>query len=653
MSPMGKRLVVESLTLRTATDEAIYRFSAGVTAVSGPIGSGKSSLLELIKYALGGRAQVMPAVRDNVTLLVLRVRIGDEYLELTRALGGRLIDVVDLKTQERKATWATTNRKNVPYAGRELLTAAGIRSDLRVPRRRSRPMGDTVAITFYDVYRYLYLDQNNIDNNIVGHNDPNLNVKRIAVFELLYGLSNPRLLELTAERGRWAQEAERVRVAARNVQQFLRSNLELDPETLDIRLAEARQRLESAEVRLADLRSGASAVEADTDVVREIATLRSRLDDLEEERRATYLDIEKDRSVLAQLELDELALRREEEAAGSLTGLEFTRCPRCLQSIEDRRIESGHCLLCTQAQPIADADSSAELRRIRDQRTETNQLLAEDLVVLERTSAESEGLRSRFSQLLELAGDRLRQPADPLLDEVADASRTLAEASADMAAIVAARSRWASYRQLNSEGDEAEAVSVKLAREEAELRLAIEENSTRIDDLSAVFNETLASLRDPWYQEAYIRSRQGRNDDYLPMVDNEPFDLLSVGGARKTLVNLAYHLANLSMAVAERIDVLMPTFLIVDSPRKNVGAGTLDRSVVHAVYDRLRTLQDASGNDFQIIIVDNELPLDVAKWVRASIELDYDHPLVPGVRHPSREGLEVETMGDESTVELV
>jgi len=284
------------------------------------------------------------------------------------------------------------------------------------------------------------------------------------------------------------------------------------------------------------------------------------------------------------------------------------------------------------------------VNQIRDQRKETQALFEEDTTDLERITQEADNLRDRLARALELSEQRTRIPADPLLDDIADASRAAAEATALLDIVVAAQARWASHRQLTTEADEADRIADNIAKEEARLRLQLEQNTTRLADLSQVFNEILASLRDPWYREAHVDSKT-----YLPVVDGEEFDLLSVGGARKTLVNLAYHLANLSMSISERENVLMPTLLIVDSPRKNVGEGTLDRTVVEAIYRRLHTLQDASGDRFQIIIADNELPQTARSWVRSHIQLDYDHPFVPGVVHP---GEDVETLGDQSTVDL-
>jgi AAA domain len=643
---MGQPLIIESLTIYTDSEFATYSYSPGVTAVAGPIGSGKSSMLELIKYGLGGRARVMPAIRDNVQRITLRIRIGTSHLELTRELKAHTIDVTDATTGERVGTWATTNRKNMPRVGEELLAAVGLPRDLRIPRRMTRPTAETVKVSFYDVYRYLYLDQNSIDNNVIGHNDPNLNIKRIAVFQLVYQLTSERIVELATDRGRLYQQAQHTREAARHVREFLAANDEPDPIRLNIQRQEAEEQLARAESRLRDLRTRQLRISPEGSLAREIAAARARLAELEDQAASLTRDIEKDNSVLAQLDLDEGAIKREESASQSLSGLEFACCPRCLQSLEGRAVGLGICLLCCQELPDHGERTVIDLKRIQDQRKETTGLLREDVANLEHVMAEIGSLRSNLAEFLIQEERRNAEPSSPVLDEVSDVSRNAAVAAARVQQIIASQGRWASYERLVQEADETEEIAARLKVEEDLLRLQLNENLSKVADLSLTFNDILSGLRDPWYKEAHVDM-----ETYLPMVDNEPFDLLSVGGARKTLVNLAYHIANFMMSLSEGYTVLLPTLLIIDSPRKNVGEAALDRSVVEAVYRRLRALQDAMAHHprgFQIIIADNEPPQSARAWLPKIIELDYEHPLVPGVSHP---GEEVETIAPDSAEE--
>ena len=57
---MSQPLIIKRLIVYTDSHSATYDFAAGILVIAGPIGSGKSSMLELIKYGLGGRALIMP-----------------------------------------------------------------------------------------------------------------------------------------------------------------------------------------------------------------------------------------------------------------------------------------------------------------------------------------------------------------------------------------------------------------------------------------------------------------------------------------------------------------------------------------------------------------------------------------------------------------
>lgn len=100
----------------------------------------------------------------------------------------------------------------------------------------------------------------------------------------------------------------------------------------------------------------------------------------------------------------------------------------------------------------------------------------------------------------------------------------------------------------------------------------------------------------------------------------------------KATTNVAYYLAVLATALRDR-DVLTPDFMMLDSIRKDYGAGDKDLARAERVYTYLRTLQqmrdrgDALAADFQLLVVDNDLPPDFAQ-VFNTIRIDPDRPLV-------------------------
>lgn len=627
---MGKQLIIESLEIRTDTHAKTYEFRTGVNAVTGPVGSGKSSMLELLKYGLGGSAKVMPAVRDHVRLVKTTCRAGDEHWELTRELRSHVIQVTDLKTQEPLGTWAASNRQNMRKVGAELLDALDLPSDWRIPKSRKKPTDETVPVSFWDVYKYLYLDQNRIDSNVIGHDDANLNNKRIAVFELIYGLANEQTVQLLTERGRLRAQARDMRKNATAILGFMQDMGDPDPAQLRAQRMGLVKELERSRLRLAAARDAAHEGLVSADTLHALSDERARLEDLQAHRDALKASVEKARSVKAQLTLEEQRIRRRSAASASLSGLEFVQCPRCLQGLPESRFEEGHCHLCGQFQHSDESAKpvGAQLNVVREQRRETDALAAQDAIEIERLNAEIELAEASVMAQLRTASVNNGTSPIPFIGDLEHAATQVVEAEAAIQRVQEVESRWATQTGLHADADSLEVRARELETKEAGLRLALSENATFLDELSTLFNEILHDLRLPWLSEGYIDPT-----DYLPIVNGEPFDKLAVGGGRKTIVNLSYHLANLYMSLSEGPDMLLPTLLVVDSPRKNVGEAALDREVVKAVYARLRTLQTLSRDKFQIIFADNDMPAEASHWVSEHIVLNYENPFVPGVAH--------------------
>ncbi|USQ77806.1 AAA family ATPase [Ornithinimicrobium cryptoxanthini] len=627
---MGKRLVIESLEVRTDTRSVTYVFRTGVNAVTGPVGSGKSSMLELLKYSLGGSAKVMPAVRDNVQSVKVKFRAGDEHWEFTRALRSHVVQVFDLKTQESLGEWAATNRQNSRKVGPALLDALGLPPDWRIPKSRKNPTDETVPVSFWDVHKYLYLDQNSIDASVIGHKDANLNNKRIAVFELIYGLANARTVELLTERGKRRAEASALRKSAEAVSAFLQDMGDPDPAELTARKAGLLIELGRSKDALNEARNAAQSGLVSAETLNALGSKRAHLEDLLAQRDALQVAVAEAKSVTAQLNLEEQRIKRSSGASRSLSGLEFVQCPRCLQGLPYGRFDDGHCHLCGQAQEPDANDNAADslLKVLREQRRETKDLADADEATLEGVSAQIELAEQAVLSQLRAASNSDEPRALPYIGSLEQAVAQVAVTEAAIQRIDDVEKRWATHDGLHKEADNLDVIARGMAKEESRIKLGLREDTPLLAGLSELFDEILRGLRDPWFNKAHVDTT-----DYLPIVDGEPFDMLAVGGGRKTIVNLAYHVANLYMSLSERTDMLLPTLLIVDSPRKNVGEGALDRAVVESIYSRLRTLQDASRDDFQMIFADNDMPTEASKWVSQHISLDYDNPFVPGVVH--------------------
>jgi hypothetical protein len=631
----------ERLELLTNTGVSVYEFKPGLNVVTGDYATGKSSLFELIRFALGSRsAEIMPDIRRNLHSASLALTVGGEELVLTRINESNSIRVVSGAGLDEVWT-ATTGR--LPRAGIRLLELL----QFPVTRLARRSGAASEPLTFYDLYRYLYLPQRDVNSSVAGHADTMIRRKRQAVFEIAYGLVDSEVHDLEVRAAELRRSKEDLSSAAAAVQRFMTEAGARDLAELEVDESKARREFGEAEKRLEHaLDLGRQVFGDDQGALRtRLREFRARTADLEAEAVALEITVEKGKSVVAQLQLDEEGEIRAGLAAVSLSSLEFTRCPRCLQSIRDRTMLAGHCILCGQRQETTDTDVGLEerLNRIRAQRLEAEALLADDEGSLAYVMR---GLATARAELNEIAGELERQidPArlQPSLDMSTEAATSRELARSRLRAVERDRDLWSRYHGMLADIKNLDQ-SIHDCEEEVRCRRAgLEENRSRIADLSTVFDEEVRQLGIVGYRHARIDDRS-----YLPIINDDSFDDLSVSGARKTLANVSFYLANLSMAMADSA-ILMPSAVILDSPRTSLGDTRGDVEAGWRLYFRMHTLCLAYPH-CQIIVADNGLPNIPrnmrSEFVRSTniLELSYERPLLRDVPYPGRD--QVETVG--------
>lgn len=627
------RIVIRELRLEGGNEQVAYPFQAGVNLVLGSVGTGKSSLLELIKYALGGSGVLSGAVREGVSAAVLRVDLqGQPYL-FRRDVDGRELEIrsgISGALIERAHIIGTKYERGISEA---LLEILGL-PRLEVPRSRAAPTAETTPVTFFDVLAYVYARQVEIDRSVVNHLDPVREPKRRATFEMLYGLTNERVAAIQRQIGNLRTAIDDARRRNRDVAAFLTAADEPAEDELRLELESLGLQLRDATERLSQLRDGVrgKTTFAEEDRI-ELAWLEDQLDLVSRDEANAHSEMARLEGVIAQLELDSQRIARSLRAGVALAPIEYVVCPRCLQSIRDREQDVGVCVLCGQADDptVNDARLEAERARIADQ-------IAESVALHGKSRSDLKQVQSNAAQLQRLSSivraridERTTAFVSPLMDEIETASRDVERLAARRGAVSRSLELWGRHRQGVGELKELQSQLDSARKDLNEAQSELEEGQQRIRLLSDLFDELLRNFNYPWYERARIDPHT-----YLPVVNEEPFEQAS--GGMKTLINLAYHLAGLRYAIRHR-DSHLPLFLMVDSPRKNLGAENVDdKHIASQIYLRFRNMQDTNPTDFQMIVADNDVPLAAAEF--HATKLSYDRPLIPWVRHPGPDEVE-------------
>lgn len=627
---------INLIELGTTDGPVLYTFSSPLTVLVGPVGVGKSTLFDLLKFALGGKVQLAEVAVHFINFVRVEIAAGDERYSLRRSVGSeksKTVQVVDLITQDKLPDQSVDHARE-PSVSSLLLRALGIPTEMRAAAKSKTTARAGSRITFNDIFSFIYLQQGEINQAIASSDESYREPKRKAVFELLFGLTDESILAMRSQLGTLNGELAQAKRDYSTVLEFLRDSKTANREDALAEQVAAQRAEEMANAELARLRDLVDPV-----VDRETQTLRDLLGEAEDglangRQHATsnaqhQVDLINERRRVVR-EMDRL--RRLRDAGHRLADFEFVSCPRCMQDVSKRDIAEGQCRLCMQPDPASDhdghtnSDASYEERQLQDQLSEIDQQIEDSAALqvdLQAAVGHREALVESLSKRIE---ERTRDRISPQLQVFNDAALRLGEARSAQRTIEATLRQW-------DRADDVGRIAKRVAGEVESLRNRVEaaeellqaRRKSLFTDLSEEFAATVGAIGIPGVTTASISP-----STYLPILNNDSYVKLSpAGGGIRTATQVAYWITLVTVALRRR-DTIYPAFLLVDSPRLSMNDNP---ELEGPIYRRLRTQVDADGVRLQIIVGDNTIPPEY-RGSYTQIDFSYSNPTVATVAHP-------------------
>lgn len=619
----------------------------------GEIGAGKSSIVRLIDYCLGGELTMTPALQSEFVGASITMDVGGHLLKLDRDRGANQV----------VASWATTEGEyqvvvpardpagvvlpetEVEVVSDLLFHLAGLRPP-RVRRGITKPDSGLQRLSFRDLFWYCYLDQEEIDSNFFNLDadaDQWRRLKSRNVLRYILGIHAERVAELEQE----LEDVRRSKIDAEASGKALRQTLQ---EAGIGSRAEIANRLTGLETRLQELtaliaegreRARTHASHAADDLRRRARELSSELESVDIAKREIMETLVLDRRHLNEITALATKIRRIGGARAVLNGVEFEKCPRCAQTLPER--PPATCTVCGQADP--DLDASPD--EIEQTRADVASRSAELREVIERQAAQLQALRRRGEELADSKQEVDRRLTDALITyDSAYLAGTL-ELERERAAVIEEHRFLDRLVRLPTKVEELSELASALAVKESALRAEIQ----ALREASEKDQQNLSMLKE-LFLNCLLRSKLSgfaESDEvrfeapaFYPEVLSADLGDMTItsfategSGGKKTLFKCCFALA--VHRLARQIGAVLPTLLIIDSPMKNISERE-NRTQFEGFHQLMYELAESELAETQFILVDKEFcppPATfggevVSRHMR--VDDDIEPPLIPYFR---------------------
>lgn len=615
------KLKINYLILVGINKNYVVPFDYGLNIIYGDSDTGKSSILNLINYCLGAsHIDTYEEIESKGQYCLLDLNLLGIRYTIKRNIFNPKADIevyhggydnIDDSFPKYYAPNYTQNAEDGNFS--EFLLQAMRIPLIKIKEAPSKEITKMVNLSFRDIFKYNYLDQDRIGSKKLFGENYTVIVRLKETFKLMYNVLDGQITELEGRISVIQADKNTIATKNKSVASFLQ-------ETKVETLAELTEKKETLENQLVSLNSAIK--EIDSEIIsgsEELNYLRKEINEIEIQIRKAY----QDKSSI-ELEIKQnIALRN--EYRNDIRKMEATiEALEKFPKIADKKLD---CPLC---------DSLVNVSKLKEHfnNTDTNSIRGE----LNSLKRRMRDLDSIYKNLKEIENQKAKE-INESTSQLEEMRILLDKQTVDIVSPYLSQRESLSYLAGSLRSD------IKNIQHFYKIRIQQSINDAEIIELEKTveeLKETLLSLKKDAPSLDIILTDLGNKvkdilvfvgvknptnisispKTYLPIIRGRDYDKITSGGVR-TVSSVAYFISLMIYAIENPVNY--PSFLMIDTITKYLGKvkerdleftnrledeieGMTDSEKNENIYKYLLTL-DKHRESFQLIVVDNDIPI--------------------------------------------
>jgi DNA repair exonuclease SbcCD ATPase subunit len=608
-------IVIQRLIIQGTRKNYVAKFEEGLNLIWGDMDSGKSSILNLIDYCLGGK---------NSNLLYGEMKTYGRVAFLEVDLNGTELiferDILSESSPIKVYTCTFENRSlNYPMlmsASPNKIMPDGWVSDFildnlgiaKVSMKESRFRDDASSdrLSFRDLMKLLYLKQTRVGSDaLLDYQSPVVFNKNVEVQKFVFNIYDDKLSGLQSELAKESSELIDLDKNERFIEKFLR-DVNIDTEKLVVVV----DQVELHDARLSELEDGLQLLKSDfalsTDVGLEISTAVSRMRN----------EIRQVESVLVEIDSKyENFVKLGNTYRFDLDALQLSKLSRSVMHVDQNNDNSVPCPLCftelsLHSPVVEDDDLEHQIKSIKNRESGIHAVLAQLRTEQKKAIDKRNSLNAALREAILSFDENNISNISPLIASIEAIELSRTQVKLDLAEAERNSAIANKFSDIGSKIEVKTLLITKLKRAIKTVQEGLLGLEDVIDDLTALLKEHMVYSGLQNVNDVYFDGRFTANFRGISYYDT------SSGGVR-TITSIAMFVTRLKYLLAKAGN--LPTFLMIDTPGQNIGrhrakddtSEVSDPKLYENIFKQIvdvTTKAKLVGRKCQVIIVDNDMP---------------------------------------------